>query len=71
MAHYPDPCEGQYLGRVEESDAESAIERAIAEFGIDEAHRSRLIGQPFIPPLSEIAQTAVAVPMVAPRFHRT
>jgi hypothetical protein len=37
---------GQYLGRVEAPDAETAIERAIEEFGIDEAHRSRLIAQP-------------------------
>ena len=39
-------AKGQYLGRVEAPDAESAIERAIAEFNIDEAHRSRLIAQP-------------------------
>jgi hypothetical protein len=39
-------AKGQYLGRVEASDAEAAIERAIAEFNIDEAHRSRLIAQP-------------------------
>jgi hypothetical protein len=37
---------GQYLGRVEASDAEAAIERAIAEFQIDAAHRPRLIAQP-------------------------
>jgi hypothetical protein len=35
-------AKGQYLGRVEASDAEAAI----AEFNIDEAHRSRLIAQP-------------------------
>lgn len=39
-------AKGQYLGRVEAPDAESAIERAIEEFGIDEAHRSRLIAEP-------------------------
>jgi hypothetical protein len=39
-------AKGQYLGRVEAPDAESAIERAITEFNIDEAHRSRLIAQP-------------------------
>jgi hypothetical protein len=37
---------GQYLGRVEAPDAESAIEHAVAEFQIDETHRSRLIAQP-------------------------
>jgi hypothetical protein len=37
---------GQYLGRVEAPDAESAIKRAIEEFGVDEAHRSRLVAQP-------------------------
>jgi hypothetical protein len=36
-------AKGQYLGGVEAPDAEAAIERAIAEFNIDEAHRSRLI----------------------------
>jgi hypothetical protein len=30
-------AKGEYLGRVEAPDAESAIERAIAEFNIDEA----------------------------------
>lgn len=39
-------AKGQYLGRVEAPDAESAIEAAIKEFEIDEAHRSRLIAQP-------------------------
>jgi hypothetical protein len=39
-------AKGQYLGRVEAPDAETAIERAIAEFNIDEAHRSRLIATP-------------------------
>ena len=39
-------AKGQYLGRVEAPDAESAIARAIAEFNVDEAHRSRLIAQP-------------------------
>ena len=39
-------AKGEYLGRVEAPDAESAIERAIAEFNIDEANRSRLIAQP-------------------------
>jgi hypothetical protein len=37
---------GQYLGRVEAPEAEAAIERAIDEFQVDEAHRSRLIAQP-------------------------
>jgi len=37
---------GQYLGRVEAADPEAAIERAIAEFEIEEAHRSRLVAQP-------------------------
>jgi hypothetical protein len=37
---------GQYLCTVDAPDAESAIERAVAEFGIDEAHRARLIAQP-------------------------
>jgi hypothetical protein len=40
------PKKGQYLGRVEAPDAATAIERAMAEFDIDEAHRSRLIAQP-------------------------
>jgi hypothetical protein len=39
-------AKGQYLGRVEATDAESAIERGIQEFKIDEVHRSRLIAQP-------------------------
>ena len=38
-------AKGHYLGRVEAPDAEAAIERAITEFNIDEAHRSRLIAQ--------------------------
>jgi hypothetical protein len=37
---------GHYLGRVEAPDAETAIERAVEEFQVDEAHRSRLIAQP-------------------------
>jgi hypothetical protein len=37
---------GQYLGWVEAPDAETAIERAIEEFQVDEAHWSRLIAQP-------------------------
>ena len=39
-------AKGHYLGRVEAADAESAIKRAIEEFQVDEAHRSRLIAQP-------------------------
>ena len=39
-------AKGKHLGRVMAPDAESAIERAIAAFGIDEAHRARLIAQP-------------------------
>ena len=39
-------AKGQYLGRVEAPDAETAIKCAIEEFEIDEAHRSRLIAQP-------------------------
>jgi hypothetical protein len=42
----------QYLGRIEAPDAETAIERAIAEFNIDEAHRARLIAQPVEAPPS-------------------
>lgn len=42
----PIRAKGQYLGRVEAPDAETAIKRAIEEFGVDEAHRSRLIAQP-------------------------
>jgi hypothetical protein len=39
-------AKGQYLGRVEAPDAETAIARAIDEFHVDEAQRSRLIAQP-------------------------
>jgi hypothetical protein len=39
-------AKGRYLGHVEAPDAETAVERAIAEFGVSEAHRSRLIAQP-------------------------
>jgi len=39
-------AKGQYLGRVEAPDAESAIEGAVKEFNVDEAHRARLIAQP-------------------------
>jgi hypothetical protein len=35
-----------YLGRVEASDEEAAIDKAMKEFQIDEAHCSRLIAQP-------------------------
>jgi hypothetical protein len=38
-------AKGQYLGRVEAPDAESAIKIAIAEFNVPEAPRSRLIAQ--------------------------
>jgi len=37
---------GQYLGRVEAADAESAIKQAVEEFQVDPAHWSRLIAQP-------------------------
>ena len=39
-------AKGQYLGRVEASDAESAIARAIEEFQVPETQRGRLIAQP-------------------------
>jgi hypothetical protein len=39
-------AKGIYLGRVQAPDAETAIERAIAEFDVPEAQRSRLIAQP-------------------------
>jgi hypothetical protein len=47
VADHLGPQEGvQYLGQVEAPDAESAIKAAIETFGVDEAHRSRLIAQP-------------------------
>jgi hypothetical protein len=39
-------AKGRYLGRVEAPDADSAIAKAIEEFAVPEAHRSRLIAQP-------------------------
>jgi hypothetical protein len=39
-------AKGQFLGRVEAPDAESAIKIAIAEFNVPEAQRSTLIVQP-------------------------
>jgi hypothetical protein len=35
-----------YLGRVAATDKESAIEKAMAEFGIEPARRFRLIAEP-------------------------
>ncbi len=59
MAHKPTPpkplrewritlirAKGQYLGRVEAPDEESAIKAAIEHFDIHEAHRDRLIAEP-------------------------
>jgi hypothetical protein len=40
------PKKARYLGRVEAPDAATAIEHAMAEFDLDEAHRSRLVAQP-------------------------
>ena len=39
-------AKGQYLGRVEAPDAETAIAEAIRIYSVPEAQRSRLIAQP-------------------------
>jgi len=39
-------AKAKYVGRVEASDAEVAIDKAMEEFNIDPARRSRLIAEP-------------------------
>ncbi len=46
MADHADPREGAVPRQSRGADAETAIERAIEHFDIDEAHRSRLIAEP-------------------------
>jgi hypothetical protein len=48
-------AKGQYLGRVEAPDAETAIKEAIRIYGVPEAQRSRLIAQPSSSGLTGIA----------------